>query len=164
LFCVELAAEDKLPRVCLGCGAATAVRHRVHALVWRSPVLSLLAACTGLVPWLLLRWLLRRTAKVRIPLCGPCETEWSRPSWAPGGIMVGACFAGVAMLTAMLNGAVGVGVGIACGSVVAALVAWKRCVPMKRPRVRHITRAGTVTLDRVHPAAAAAIQRRNALR
>jgi hypothetical protein len=160
---VELTANDLLPKVCLGCGTISAVRHKAHALVWRSPLLLLLGASLvplgaslGLVPWLLIRWLGRRTANVRLPLCEPCEAAWSRPSWAHGAIMVGACFAGVAALTATLNGAHIVGASIAGGSLMAGLFAWAWWVPMQRPRIRHISRRGTVALDRVHPVAAEA--------
>src|ERR1700744_6437694 len=110
---VELTANDLLPKVCLGCGTAMAVRRRAHGLVWRSPLLMVLGVFMGLVPWLLIRWLGRRAAKVRLPLCEPCETAWLRPSWAPGVIVVGACVANVAVLTAALNGAMSVGAGIA---------------------------------------------------
>jgi hypothetical protein len=162
VLCVELTARDELPLVCLGCEVATSVRRRAYALVWRSPVLMLLGASTGPLSWLLLRWLLRRTAYVRLPLCEPCEAAWLRPSWAPGTIMVGACLAGVAMLTATLNGGPGLGAGIACGSVVAGRIAWAQCAPKRRPRLRHISGAGVVTLDGVHKAAAAAIRNQSA--
>lgn len=155
---LTFAAEDQLPRVCLACGVAAGVKRRPMELGWMPPA-TYVGIPFGLLPFVVLVKLVRKTAKVALPLCDPCHGAWLDGSMRRGGLVIGAIVASLVTMVLVLNGAV------LAGSLAGALgtgglaLAFRRLLPADRLRLARIDEGAWVTMAGMHPRAAEAIER-----
>jgi hypothetical protein len=146
-----------LPPVCTRCGAA-ASRVRVETLTW-TPQWAQFTIFIGILPWFILVALTQQKATVHLPICEGHARKWS--------VIHAVVWAGLALSAALIglgiylnqNGAPELGEGVLGAGFVG--LALSLMVLMfgsdGSARVKHIT-AETVTIDRVSPELAAAIE------
>jgi hypothetical protein len=153
---ITFEGTDRLPKICLRCGVKRGVKRRPLRLEWISPV-AYLWLVLGLLPYLIARLVMQRTAQVQLPFCDPCNVAWSNRTLARGALIAAGAVLAIVTLAVGLNGAPMVGGALAVASIAGILFARQRLLSLLRPRLGRIDRSGMVVLDGVSGVAAAAI-------
>jgi hypothetical protein len=72
---VTLAKTHAFPPLCVKCGGADALGHRTQLFTW-FPSWTYLLLFVGLLPAVIVQTILTKRAKLDLPICRVCGSEW----------------------------------------------------------------------------------------